>query len=71
MRILPTSVRAMLVFGFFRTNRFSIATSPASSSLVRWLDRLPFVSPVARCRKTKSASVTEERTVRIASRPGS
>lgn len=53
------------------SNRFSIVTSPASSNLVRWLDRLPLVSPVARCRKRKSASVTEERTVRIASRPGS
>ena len=44
---------------------------PASSSFVRWLERLPLVSPVVRCRKTKSASWTEDSTVRIASRPGS
>src|SRR3954468_4781971 len=46
-------------------------TRPASSSFVRWLERLPFVSPVVRWRKTKSASLTDDSTVRIASRPGS
>src|SRR4051794_41653159 len=61
----------MLVLGFLRTKRFSIVTSPASSSLARWLERLPLVSPVVRCRNTKSASVTADRTVRIARRPGS
>src|SRR4051812_23449267 len=71
MRRRPTFVSATLVFGFLRMNLFSIVTSPASSSLVRWLERFPFVSPVARWRKTKSASVTDESTVRIASRPGS
>src|SRR3954453_16378581 len=48
-----------------------MATSPAASSLVRWLERLPLVSPVVRCRKTKSASLTKDTKVRIASRPGS
>src|SRR3954463_2205514 len=71
MRCLPCAVKATFVLGFLRTKRFSMATSPASSSFARWLDRLPLVSPVARCRKTKSASLNEERTVRIASRPGS
>src|SRR4051794_41309137 len=61
----------MLVLGFLRTKRFSIVTSPASSSLARWLERLPFVSPVVRCRNTKSASATADRSVRIARRPGS
>src|SRR6185503_16302660 len=51
--------------------RVSMSTRPACSSLARWLERLPFVKPVVRCRKTKSALRTEERTVRIASRPGS
>src|SRR3954453_11795545 len=71
MRSLPAAVSAMLVFGLLRTKRFSIVTSPASSSLARWLERLPFVSPVVRCRNTKSASATADRTVRIARRPGS
>src|SRR6476659_8661230 len=48
-----------------------MATSPAASSFLRWLERLPLVSPVARCRKTKSASLTDESTVRMARRPGS
>src|SRR4051794_41745425 len=61
----------MLVLGFLRTKRFSIVTSPASSSLARWLERLPLVSPVVRCRNTKSASATADRSVRIARRPGS
>src|SRR3954452_4149699 len=71
IRRLPAAVSATLVLGFLRTKRFSIVTSPASSSLARWLERLPFVSPVVRCRNTKSASVTADRTVRIARRPGS
>src|SRR4051812_6537794 len=71
MRRRPSPVRATFVLGFLRTKRFSMATSPASSSLLRWLERLPLVKPVARSRKTKSASVTEESTVRIARRPGS
>src|SRR5436190_6486769 len=71
MRRRPSAVSATFVLGFLRTKRFSMATRPASSNLLRWLDRLPLVKPVARSRKTKSASVTEESTVRMARRPGS
>src|SRR5687767_2548132 len=71
MRVLPRAVSATLVLGFLPTNRFTILTKPASSSLLRWLDRLPLVNPVVRCRKTKSAESAEERTVMIARRPGS
>ena len=59
------------MLGLLLTNLLLISTRPASSSFVRWLDRFPLVSPVVRCRKTKSASLTEDRTVKIASRPGS
>jgi hypothetical protein len=69
--LAASSVGASRVFGLRPTKRFSIATSPAASSFVRWLERLPFVSPVARCTNRNSASLAEERTVRIARRPGS
>src|SRR3954452_3736021 len=71
VRRLPAAVSATLLLGRLRTKRFSIVTSPAASSLARWLERLPFVSPVVRCRNTKSASATADRSVRIARRPGS
>src|ERR687896_340489 len=71
MRCLPALVSPTRVFGFLPTKRFLIWTSPASSSFVRWLERLPLVRPVARWRNTKSASLREDSTVRIASRPGS
>ena len=71
VRSLPTGVSEALVLGRLPMNDFLIRTRPASSNLVRWLDRLPWVSPVVRCRNTKSAARTEDRTVRIARRAGS
>jgi hypothetical protein len=48
-------VSATFVLAFLRMKRFSIVTRPASSSLVRWPKRLPFVRPVARCSEEHAA----------------
>src|SRR5438874_3444576 len=62
---------AAVVSGFLPTNVLVISTRPPVSSLLRWLDRLPFESPSALCRKRNSALRTEESTVRTPSRAGS
>src|SRR6266542_1391166 len=61
----------IVVFGIFPSNPFAITTRPPSSSLERWPDWFPLLRPVSRCRKRKSALLTAESAVRIASRAGS
>src|SRR3954470_17342352 len=57
--------------GVFPSNFFSISTRRASASFERWLDRLPFVSPVMFSRKRKSALSHAESATRMARRAGS
>src|SRR5688572_759333 len=57
--------------GCLPSNLFSISTSPACSSLERWLERFPLVRPVMLSRNRKSALSHAESAVRIARRDGS
>lgn len=67
----PSSVIETLVFGLRSTKALITDTKPASSSLVRCEDRLPFVRPVIRRKNMKSALAHEARVVMIKSRAGS
>src|SRR5882762_4948252 len=67
----PRFERLTVVRIFLSTISLVIITSPASSRFVSCTDRFPLVSPVTRCRNTKSADRQEDSTVRIARRAGS